>query len=336
VPRRRGTEAALRDPAEGPEERGAPASLKRMRGNRRALALAALVLVALAALPRPAASAADPPASPLDQVAAALDREGDRLERLLSGSRLGGSDWAVDVQAQLTVVETRVWARRVEATEALAAALGATVSAEVRAAAGPYGPIPALGLVASSAAEMAGLRPVLLDWAGYRRSLSRVLGLLDALRAAAAPGTAGLLPAGRVCPVAGPHYFEHTWGEARPWGRTHKGEDVHAERGTPLVAIESGTIVQSGWHWSGGFGVYLEGFYSGDVYYYAHMAWAAPGIKPGETVEVGDLLGWVGSSGNATSPHLHLGWIPDNAGPWVDLDGLADPYPLLVGLCRGF
>ena len=187
--------------------------------------------------------------------------------------------------------------------------------------------------MANDAAEVARLRPVLADWAAYRHALGRVLGLVEALRATAAPGTAGLPPPGRVCPVAGPLRFAPTWGEERPWGRTHKGEDLHAERDTPLVAIESGTILQSGWHWSGGFGVYLEGYYSGDVYYYAHLAWTAPGIRPGAVVEVGDLLGWVGSTGNAESPHLHLGWIPDNPGRWVDLDGLADPYPLLVGLC---
>lgn len=171
------------------------------------------------------------------------------------------------------------------------------------------------------------------DWAAYRRALSRVLALQDGLRAAAATGKAGLPPSGRTCPVAGAVTFTHTWGEERPWGRDHKGEDLHAAGGTPLVAIESGTVVQSGWHWEGGFGVYLEGYYSGDVYYYAHMMWMAPGIHPGAVVEVGDLLGWVGSTGNAESPHLHLGWIPDNPGRWVDLEGLADPYPLLVGLC---
>jgi murein DD-endopeptidase MepM/ murein hydrolase activator NlpD len=70
------------------------------------------------------------------------------------------------------------------------------------------------------------------------------------------------------------------------------------------------------------------------VYYYAHLAAIAPGISPGAVVEVGTLLGWVGSTGNATSPHLHFGWIPDELGRWPDLTGLADPYPLLVGLCR--
>ena len=63
------------------------------------------------------------------------------------------------------------------------------------------------------------------------------------------------------------------------------------------------------------------------------VAWIPPAIHPGVAVEVGDLVGWVGASGNATSPHLHLGWIPDNPGPGVALDLLADPYPLLVGLC---
>jgi murein DD-endopeptidase MepM/ murein hydrolase activator NlpD len=246
---------------------------------------------------------------------------------------VGGPDWAVDVQAQLTVAEVRVWRWRTAVAEVLAGRLGAADGEQARLSGGALSPIPALGLVADDAAELARLRPVLDDWAEYRLALNRVLNLMAGLRAAAAPGTAGLLPPGRVCPVAGPHHFEHTWAEARPWGRAHKGEDVHAERGIPLVAIESGTIVQSGWHWSGGYGVYLEGYYSGDVYYYAHMAWLPREIRPGVVVRVGDLVGWVDRSGNATSPHLHLGWIPDNAGRWVDLDGLADPYPLLFGLC---
>jgi len=293
----------------------------------------AVVLATVAAAPRPAAAAFPEPESLLERVTAALDREADRLQRLGAGPRVGGADWAVVVQAYLTAAEVRVWRWQVTASEALGSRLGATVAAEVQASAGPSSPIAALDLVATDAAEIARLRPVLADWAAYRNALGRVLGLLEALRASAAPGTVGLLPPGRVCPVAGPLRFEPTWGEERPWGRTHKGEDLHAARGTPLVAIESGTILQSGWHWSGGFGVYLEGYYSGDVYYYAHMAWTAPGIRPGAVVEVGDLLGWVGSTGNADSPHLHLGWIPDNPGRWVDLEGLADPYPLLAGLC---
>jgi len=305
-----------------------------MRASGRALIAAALALALLGAGPASfAAGAAADPAARLERVTAALEREAGRLESLAAGPRVGGADWAVDVQAALTVVEVRVWRWRAAAAEALGALLGGAIAAEVEQIGGPFSQIPALGLAASDAAEVANLRPVLADWAAYRRALSRVLGLLEALRTAAAPGTAGLLPPGRVCPVVGALWFEHTWGEERPWGRTHKGEDLHAARGTPLVAIESGTIVQSGWHWSGGFGVYLEGYYSGDVYYYAHMTWTAPGILPGKVVEVGDLLGWVGSTGNADSPHLHLGWVPDNPGRWVDLDGLADPYPLLVGLC---
>jgi murein DD-endopeptidase MepM/ murein hydrolase activator NlpD len=305
-----------------------------MRASGRALVSAALALALLGAGPASsAAGAATDPAARLERVTAALEREEGRLESLAAGPRVGGADWAVDVQAALTVAEVRVWRRRAAAAEALGALLGGAIVAEVEQTGGPSSQIPAFGLAASDAAEVASLRPVLADWAAYRRALSRVLGLLEALRAAAAPGTAGLLPPGRVCPVAGALWFEPTWGEERPWGRAHKGEDLHAARGTPLVAIESGTIVQSGWHWSGGFGVYLEGYYSGDLYYYAHMTWTAPGILPGKVVEVGDLLGWAGSTGNADSPHLHLGWIPDNAGRGVDLDGLADPYPLLVGLC---
>ena len=309
------------------------ASLGAVRAGGRAFAAAVLVLAALGVAARPAAAADS--LSGLERATAALEREADGLEALASGPRVGGADWAVDVQAHLTVVEVRVWRWRSAAAASLWSQLGAAVSSRVAASAGTASLVPALGLVASDAAEVARLRPVLADWTSYRRALGRVTLLLESLRDGAAPGTALSLAPGRVCPVAGAHHFEHTWSEERPWGRSHKGEDIHAERGTPLVAIESGTVVQSGWHWSGGYGVYLEGYYSGDVYYYAHMAWSAPGIKPGRVVEAGELLGWVGSTGNATTPHLHLGWIPDNPGRWVDLDGLADPYPLLVGLCSG-
>jgi murein DD-endopeptidase MepM/ murein hydrolase activator NlpD len=193
-----------------------------------------------------------------------------------------------------------------------------------------FGGFPALG----SPGIEAGPGLLAGPWFVYRAALDRVIDLQDELGAWVASHAMGLPAMGRTCPVEGRTEFSPTWGEERPWGRTHKGEDLHADRGTPLVAVESGTVLQSGWHWQGGFGVWLAGYYSGDVYYYAHLAAIAPGISPGAVVEVGTLLGWVGSTGNATSPHLHFGWIPDELGRWPDLTGLADPYPLLVGLCR--
>jgi murein DD-endopeptidase MepM/ murein hydrolase activator NlpD len=136
-----------------------------------------------------------------------------------------------------------------------------------------------------------------------------------------------------VCPVAGPVEFTDTWEEERAWGRTHKGTDMDSDRGTPLVAIERGTIVQTGWNWAGGFGVFLYGARTSDVYYYSHLQWINPSITRGVEVEAGDLLGWVGSTGNASSPHLHFGWMPDHGWGWIELDLLRNPYQLLERLC---
>ena len=134
---------------------------------------------------------------------------------------------------------------------------------------------------------------------------------------------------GRTCPVGGGIRYEQDWGEDRPWGRDHKGIDLLAETGTPLVAIERGVVTQADWHWAGGLGIYLHGTTTGQDYYYAHLAGYAPDVGPGMTVDAGDLLGWVGSTGNATTPHLHLGWMPRGGG----LDQLEDPYPLVESLC---
>jgi len=233
----------------------------------------------------------------LERETAALEREADLLGDLAAAPGLGTADGVISLAGYLADVEVRVWRLQVAAGEVWAWAL------------------PAARQVYENV-----LRRV-QEWQG------RVAEMV-AVRAAGLPGP------GRTCPVDGPTEFSRTWGEERPGGRSHKGEDLHAEAGTPLVAVESGTILQSGWHWQGGFGVWLAGFYSGDVYYYAHLSWIAPGIHPGAEVEVGNLLGWVGSTGNATSPHLHFGWIPDDVEHWAALTGLADPYPLLAGLCR--
>ncbi len=133
---------------------------------------------------------------------------------------------------------------------------------------------------------------------------------------------------GLVCPVDGAVSFSDTWGAPRSGGRTHKGVDMSASRGTPLVAMETGRIYRLSNSTLGGLSVYLLGN-SGDMYYYAHMNSWADGLAGGQTVSAGDLLGTVGTTGNSPSwlPHLHLGWQP-GGGDW------ANPYPMVNDLCR--
>jgi murein DD-endopeptidase MepM/ murein hydrolase activator NlpD len=135
-------------------------------------------------------------------------------------------------------------------------------------------------------------------------------------------------PANRVCPVDGASSFSDTWGAPRSGGRTHKGVDMSASKGTPLVAMEAGGIYRLSNSSLGGISLYLLGN-SGDMYYYAHLDAWAEGLAGGGRVAAGDLVGYVGTSGNSPAwvPHLHLGWKPGN-GDW------ANPYPLVNGLCR--
>jgi len=135
-------------------------------------------------------------------------------------------------------------------------------------------------------------------------------------------------PANRACPVNGASSFSNSWGAPRSGGRTHKGVDMSASRGTPLVAMESGAIYRLSNSSLGGISIYLIGN-SGDLYYYAHLDAWAEGLAGGQKVAAGDPVGIVGTTGNSPSwaPHLHLGWKPGN-GEW------ANPYPMVNGLCR--
>jgi len=132
---------------------------------------------------------------------------------------------------------------------------------------------------------------------------------------------------GRACPIDGATTFTNSWGEPRPGDRFHTGVDMLAATGTPLVAIESGVIFYPNFHYAGGIGLYLDGD-SGARWYYAHMQGYAPGIDGGVRVTAGQLIGYVGSTGNASVPHLHLGYIP-NASSWV----YENPYSIVAGLC---
>lgn len=297
-------------------------------GEAGAVLLLGLALVVACSPPAWAGDGADCPAREcLEQAAASLEREASLLESLWTVWDGQGQAGAEQAARYLARSQVRVWHWRVEAREAVAAGLVGSVPTGWEEGIGGFPPLGSAGIEAGPAA--------LADhWVAYQMSLERVLGIQEGLAAWTAAHTTGLPTPGRACPVDGRLRFSPTWGEERPWGRTHKGEDLHADPGTPLVAVESGTILQAGWHWQGGFSIWLAGHYSGDVYYYAHLAWLPREVRPGARVEVGELLGWVGSSGNATSPHLHFGWIPADHEPWPGLAGLADPYPLLFGLCR--
>ncbi len=140
--------------------------------------------------------------------------------------------------------------------------------------------------------------------------------------------TTTVAPAGgMVCPVDGFSAFTDTWGAPRSGGRSHQGVDMLASRGTPLVAIEAGTIRRMGNGGLGGITIWLTG-QSGDEYYYAHMDAWAPGLSVGQSVGAGELVGSVGSTGNASYavPHLHFEFHPGGG-------SAVNPYPLVKGLC---
>jgi len=158
------------------------------------------------------------------------------------------------------------------------------------------------------------------DWARFRTGITRLRELVEA----GSPE--------RVCPVDGSTWFRDEWQFPRPWGRIHKGVDMHAEFGTPLLAVEDGVVIQANWHWLGGRQVYLRADSTGDVYYYAHLEFWPKWLWTGTRLEAGDYLGLAGSSGNAITPHLHLGWMPGSG--TVELDNLQNAYALMFELCE--
>ncbi len=140
-----------------------------------------------------------------------------------------------------------------------------------------------------------------------------------------------------VCPVGGPTKFINDWGFPRSRGRTHRGNDMFSERGTPLVAVAAGIVTRAD-----SIDTYVVGTGRGDLggrtiwltddlgngYYYAHLESIAPSITAGTRVEQGQVIGYLGNSGNAktTSPHLHFQIHPGGGEP-------IPPYPFNKAAC---
>ena len=95
------------------------------------------------------------------------------------------------------------------------------------------------------------------------------------------------------------------------YNRMHKGVDFAARTGTPIIAAGSGVITKSGW--LGSYGRYVKIRHNSTYSTaYGHMSRIANGIKPGARVAQGEVIGYVGSSGRSTGPHLHYEIIVNN------------------------
>jgi murein DD-endopeptidase MepM/ murein hydrolase activator NlpD len=100
-----------------------------------------------------------------------------------------------------------------------------------------------------------------------------------------------------------------TYRQPRGWGtRTHEALDMPAPRGTPVVAVEDGRIAKLFLSKPGGLTVYQFDPGAEFAYYYAHLDRYADGLAEGMTVRRGDVIGYVGDTGNAArgAPHLHF------------------------------
>ena len=133
-------------------------------------------------------------------------------------------------------------------------------------------------------------------------------------------------------PIAGvdPHTLRSNFSETRG-GHAHEALDIMAPRGTPVLAVAEGNVVKLFTSKQGGLTVYQFDDSRTWCYYYAHLDRYAPGLKEGMLLRKGDVLGYVGSTGDASpdAPHLHFAVF--QLGPEKNWwQGTAvDPLPLL-------
>ncbi len=146
----------------------------------------------------------------------------------------------------------------------------------------------------------------------------------------AAPG-----PAGLVVPVHGltAAQLSDTYSDTRSEGRTHEAIDIIAPRGTPVLAVADGKVEKLFDSKPGGLTIYQFEPSGKFAYYYAHLDRYAPGLAEGKALRQGEVIGYVGSTGNAdqAAPHLHFAvFVLGPERSWWQGTAI-NPYPLLGG-----
>ncbi|AUJ13623.1 endopeptidase [Xanthomonas oryzae pv. oryzae] len=145
----------------------------------------------------------------------------------------------------------------------------------------------------------------------------------------AAPGSGLLIPVQGV----GANQLQDTFTDARSEGRVHDAIDILAPTGTPVLAVADGTVEKLFTSDRGGLTVYQ--FEPGGTYcyYYAHLERYADGLAEKQSIKRGQVIGYVGSTGNANPAVPHLHFEIHRLGPekqWWKGEAL-NPYPVLHG-----
>jgi murein DD-endopeptidase MepM/ murein hydrolase activator NlpD len=134
-------------------------------------------------------------------------------------------------------------------------------------------------------------------------------------------------------PLTYNYTYRSTWGDRRGWGglRIHEGTDIFADYGTPVLSTCYGYVELKGWNRYGGWRIGIRDLQN-NYHYFAHLSGFRKGLKIGDIVQPGELIGSVGSTGYGppgTSgkfpPHLHYGLYKFNGQNTYSFD----PYPLL-------
>lgn len=135
------------------------------------------------------------------------------------------------------------------------------------------------------------------------------------------PVPPGTVVGGLVCPIAGPRAFSNDWQAARPGGTRHEGTDIFSPRGTPNVAVVSGTITQKYGSRQGN-GIQLSGD-DGTLYYYFHLDSYAGGPR---RVSQGEVIGYTGDTASPGAVHTHFEIHPGHG-------AAINPYSTLQRVC---
>jgi murein DD-endopeptidase MepM/ murein hydrolase activator NlpD len=132
----------------------------------------------------------------------------------------------------------------------------------------------------------------------------------------AAAVRARLLSGEYVFPVVGGAGFSDDFGGPRADTGFHQGIDLFAANGTPLVAVHDGTLFRVGWNRLGGNRLWLDDGH-GNLFYYAHLSGYADVARDGAQVRAGDVIGFMGHSGDAMTTPYHLHFEIHPGGGWA-------------------